>query len=79
VEDQLGLFDFVRSVGHKHFEAIALHFYKDANKYPRIFEANREVTKDPNLIFPGQEIRIPPALKVASADCNGDSHRLRRA
>ena len=41
--------------------AIALRFYKDANKYPRIFEANREVIKDPNLIFPGQKIRIPPA------------------
>ena len=41
--------------------AIALRFYKDANKYPKIFEANREVIKDPNLIFPGQKIRIPPA------------------
>jgi nucleoid-associated protein YgaU len=41
--------------------AIAQHFYKDANKYPKIFEANREVIKDPNLIFPGQKIRIPPA------------------
>jgi nucleoid-associated protein YgaU len=41
--------------------AIAKHFYKDANKYPKIFEANREVIKDANLIFPGQKIRIPPA------------------
>lgn len=41
--------------------AVAQHFYKDANKYPKIFEANREVIKDPNLIFPGQKIRIPPA------------------
>jgi LysM repeat protein len=41
--------------------AIAQHFYKDANKYPQIFEANREVIKDANLIFPGQKIRIPPA------------------
>ncbi|MBS0223214.1 MAG: peptidoglycan-binding protein LysM [Proteobacteria bacterium] len=40
--------------------AIAQHFYKDANKYPKIFEANREVIKDANLIFPGQKIRIPP-------------------
>jgi len=39
--------------------AIAQHFYKDANKYPKIFEANREVIKDANLIFPGQKIRIP--------------------
>jgi nucleoid-associated protein YgaU len=41
--------------------AIAQHFYKDANKYPKIFDANREVIKDANLIFPGQKIRIPPA------------------
>jgi len=39
---------------------IAQHFYGSANKYPRIFEANREVIKDANLIFPGQKIRIPP-------------------
>jgi nucleoid-associated protein YgaU len=38
---------------------IARQFYGDANKYPRIFEANREVIKDANLIFPGQKIRIP--------------------
>ncbi len=41
--------------------AIAQHFYKDGNQYPKIFEANREVIKDPNLIFPGQKIRIPAA------------------
>jgi len=39
--------------------AIAKQFYGDANKYPKIFEANREVIKDANLIFPGQKIRIP--------------------
>jgi nucleoid-associated protein YgaU len=39
---------------------IAQQFYGSAAKYPRIFEANREVIKDPDLIFPGQKIRIPP-------------------
>ena len=39
--------------------AIAKEVYGDANKYPAIFEANREVIKDANLIFPGQKIRIP--------------------
>lgn len=39
--------------------AIAKQFYGDANKYPVIFNANREVIKDANLIFPGQKIRIP--------------------
>src|SRR5262245_37136523 len=38
---------------------IAKQFYGDANKYPKIFEANREVIKDADLIFPGQKIRIP--------------------
>jgi len=39
--------------------AIANQFYGKANDYPKIFEANREVIKDANLIFPGQKIRIP--------------------
>lgn len=39
--------------------AIAKRFYGKASEYPRIFEANREVIKDPDLIFPGQKIRIP--------------------
>jgi nucleoid-associated protein YgaU len=38
---------------------IAKQFYGDANAYPRVFEANREVIKDADLIFPGQTIRIP--------------------
>jgi nucleoid-associated protein YgaU len=41
--------------------AIAQKFYGDANQYPKIFEANREVIKDADLIFPGQKIRIPKA------------------
>lgn len=39
--------------------AIAKRYYGKANDYPRIFEANREVIKDPDLIYPGQKIRIP--------------------
>lgn len=38
---------------------IAKSFYGNGNDYPRIFEANKEVIKDPDLIFPGQKIRIP--------------------
>jgi nucleoid-associated protein YgaU len=38
---------------------IATKYYDDGNQYPKIFEANREVIKDPDLIFPGQKIRIP--------------------
>jgi nucleoid-associated protein YgaU len=38
---------------------VAKQYYGDANKYQRIFEANREVIKDANLIYPGQKIRVP--------------------
>ncbi len=38
---------------------IAKNFYGDAMAYPRIFDANREVILDADLIYPGQKIRIP--------------------
>ena len=38
---------------------IAKTFLGSAGRYPEIFEANREVIKDPNKIYPGQKIRIP--------------------
>ena len=38
---------------------IAKRFLGNASAYLKIFEANREVIKDPNLIYPGQKIRIP--------------------
>lgn len=38
---------------------IAKRFLGNGSAYPKIFEANREVIKDPNLIYPGQKIRIP--------------------
>lgn len=38
---------------------IAKQYYGDAMKYPAIFEANREVIKNADLIYPGQTIRIP--------------------
>lgn len=31
----------------------------NGSRYTEIFEANREVIKDPDLIYPGQKIRIP--------------------
>ena len=38
---------------------IAKQYYGNAMKYPEIFEANKEVIKDPDLIYPGQKLRIP--------------------
>lgn len=38
---------------------IAKHYYKDANKYNAIFEANRDKLKSADLIHPGDELVIP--------------------
>ncbi len=38
---------------------IAKAQYGDAKKYNTIFEANTPMLKDPNLIYPGQMLRIP--------------------
>lgn len=39
---------------------IAKEVYGDAKKYPIIFEANKPMLKDPDLIYPGQVLVIPP-------------------
>ena len=41
--------------------AIASKFLGNGSKYTEIFEANKEVIQDLDLIFPGQKIRIPKA------------------
>lgn len=38
---------------------ISKEHYGDANQYMKIFEANRDQLKDPDKIYPGQELRIP--------------------
>jgi nucleoid-associated protein YgaU len=38
---------------------IAKEFYGNANDYNKIFEANRDILKDPNKISPGQTLKIP--------------------
>ncbi len=42
---------------------IAKEVYGNANKYMVIFEANKPMLKDPNLIYPGQVLVIPPLEK----------------
>ena len=51
---------------HKHTVAggeslskIAKHYYKDPMKYTAIFEANKNILKNPDVIHPGQELVIP--------------------
>jgi nucleoid-associated protein YgaU len=38
---------------------IAAKFYGNGADYTKLFEANREVIKDADLIYPGQKIRVP--------------------
>jgi nucleoid-associated protein YgaU len=46
-------------VGGDTLSGIAHKYYNDANRWPRIFEANRHQIQDPDRIFPGQVLRIP--------------------
>jgi hypothetical protein len=39
---------------------ISKQFYGDANEYMRIFYANRDKLKDPDMIQVGQKLAIPP-------------------
>ena len=38
---------------------IAKHYYGDPMKYKQIFAANTDILKNPDLIHPGQELKIP--------------------
>ena len=38
---------------------IAKRVYGNGNLWKQIFEANQDLIKDPNKIFPGQKIKIP--------------------
>jgi nucleoid-associated protein YgaU len=40
---------------------IAKREYGDANKWRTIYEANKGLVNDPDLIYPGQELKLPGA------------------
>jgi nucleoid-associated protein YgaU len=40
---------------------ISKQYYGDANQYMKIFEANKPMLSHPDKIYPGQNLRIPPA------------------
>ncbi|MBK6947207.1 MAG: LysM peptidoglycan-binding domain-containing protein [Haliscomenobacter sp.] len=55
-----------QSVYHRHevvsgesLSKISKKYYDDANKYMAIFEANRDILKDPDMIKVGQVLTIP--------------------
>ena len=41
--------------------------YDNAFQWPKIYQANRDQIKDPNLIYPHERLKIPPAGPMASA------------
>jgi len=45
--------------GGESLSKIAKHYYKDPMKYNAIFEANRGLLDNPDVIHPGQELVIP--------------------
>lgn len=40
--------------------AISTKYLGSGSRYPEIFNMNRDIIKNPNLIYPGQKIKIPP-------------------
>jgi nucleoid-associated protein YgaU len=40
---------------------IAQSIYGDATKWRTLYEANKDIIKDPNLIHPGQVLKLPEA------------------
>lgn len=52
--------EFYTVVAGDTLSKIAKQVYGNASKYPVIFEANKPMLKDPDKIYPGQVLVIPP-------------------
>jgi nucleoid-associated protein YgaU len=48
-------------VGGDSLSKIAKKIYGDAGRWKEIFEANKDTIKNPDLIHPGQVLKIPAA------------------
>ena len=46
-------------VAGESLSTIAQKYYGNGNKYMKIFEANKDILSNPDLIKPGQKLRIP--------------------
>jgi nucleoid-associated protein YgaU len=57
VEEQAQFYTVVKGDS---LSKIAKEAYGDYKKYPFIFEANKPMLSDPDKIYPGQVLRIPP-------------------
>jgi nucleoid-associated protein YgaU len=57
--------------------SIAAGSYGNPALWPKIYEANRERIRDPNLIYPNQELVIPDLRSAAGAPSSGQKrHRV---
>jgi len=56
---QTGKVEYYTIQSGDNLSSIAKKFLGNASAYPKIFEANHEVIKDPDKIYVGQKIRIP--------------------
>ena len=60
VDQASGESQFYTVQGGDSLSKIALQFYGNANAYMQIFEANKPMLSNPDRIYPGQNLRIPP-------------------
>jgi len=60
VEEKAPAATFYEVVSGDSLSKIAKAHYGDAMKYPVIFDANKPMLSDPDKIYPGQMLRIPP-------------------
>ena len=52
-------FEFYTIQSGDSLSKIAKRYYGDAMKWPALFDANRGVIENADLIYPGQQIRVP--------------------
>jgi len=58
-KDDKGKTRYYTVVSDDTLSKISKNMYGDANKYMKIFDANKPMLSDPDKIYPGQVLRIP--------------------
>ncbi len=59
IKGDTGKTRFYAVVSGDTLSGISKKMYGDANKYMKVFEANKPMLSDPDKIYPGQVLRIP--------------------
>ena len=55
-------------------QKIASQFYGTSRKWQRIYEANRDVLKSPDRVYPGQELFVPDLEEAQPAPSRGEEN-----